>query len=136
MKLSQFKTLIREEVRKVLKEYSIDKNATGKDILTNPHLFLSMVSGPYKLSKSAADDGYDDPNWIKFEKAWLVKAMPILTKLKANANTEIPKEFISKLEKVASDDDSLYGMPDDEIDTYPEIWGKQLKVLTALAAAL
>ena len=57
-------------------------------------------------------------------------------KFAPNGVCEIPKEFISKLEKVASDDDSLYGMPDDEIDTYPEIWGKQLKVLTALAAAL
>jgi len=136
MKLTEFKKLIREEVRKVLNEYSIEKNATGKDILNNPHLFLSKVSGPNKLSKSAASDGYDDPSWVKFEKTWLAKAMPVITKLKANASTKIPAEFVSKLEKVASDDDSLYGMPEDEMDMYPEIWQKQLKVLSALAAAL
>ena len=136
MKKSELKQIIREEIQNILNEYSIKNLSTGKDILTNPHLFIEKVYGPTKLSKSVPEDGYDSPEWIKFEKDWMVKAAPVIAKLKANAKTRIPNEFISKLEKVASDDDSLYGMPDDEIDMYPEIWQKQLNVLKALAAAL
>ena len=144
MKKSEFRNLIREEIRKVLRtrkpinEVLVSSNDTYNDVLENPGLFISQVYGPDKASEALADDfpEYMEQAWLKFEKEWATKAMPIIKAFKKYGNKQIPDAFAEKLDKVASDDDSIIGDPESEIKQYPKTWTAQLTVLTAMASEL
>lgn len=131
MKSSEFRKLIREEVRKVIKE----SKKPLKEYLINIHSTIEDVGG-LNVLQDMADDIAEDWAEGDFSKNLQARYKPIANKLwkelKPFAKRTVPAKFVDDLDGSWYDGSDAYDDIEMQEEHLPKIYDNQIRILTKL----